>query len=349
MKDRVESDYLPLAERRILVTGGTGYIGSHVVERLRSRGACVLVLDNFTAPGLKFSEQSTDLSGASRMLRKVDIRHTEVTTDTLTWFNPDLVIHAAGLKSVPESMVSPLAYYDNNVGGTISLLKAMDAAGCDRLIYASSAAVYGAATSWPISEEHPLRGTNAYARSKIMIEQIVADWAVAKNGRSACGLRYFNPIGHRSSVSTCVDGTSLINGILRVAIGRSSEILVHGSDYPTPDGTGLRDFIHIDDLSDAHLAALNFVLHATGHAVFNVGSGQGTTVLQLISMFETACGTRLPYRVHQRRKGDSAASISCLKRIERNLGWRPQRSLEDACLSAWRSVSFLALKGSVPH
>jgi UDP-glucose 4-epimerase len=252
----------------------------------------------------------------------------------------DAVIHFAGLKAVGESVSTPLAYYDNNVHGTVQLLEAMHAANVRTMVFSSSATVYGDAAKMPLHEGLPTSATNPYGRTKLMIEQILADVAASDASWSMTALRYFNPVGAHESGQIGEDPQGVPNNLMpyiaQVAVGRLPRLRVFGGDYPTPDGTGVRDYIHVVDLADGHLAALRYAHGRPGLHVFNLGTGRGNSVLEMLAAFGRACGRELPYEVVPRRPGDVAACWADPTRAEQTLGWRAARTLEQMCADTWR-------------
>tara|TARA_B100001179_G_C18599786_1_gene409433 strand:+ start:1482 stop:2372 length:891 start_codon:yes stop_codon:yes gene_type:complete len=264
-------------------------------------------------------------------------------SDNLTKFlsnnAPDVVLHFAGLKAVGESVTDPLKYYLNNVTGTINLLRAMDSCGCQSVIFSSSATVYGNAQYQPLDEHHPISPTNPYGRTKATVEQIIEDWTRADVGRSGICLRYFNPVGAHDSGLIGEDPLGVPNNLfpilLQVATGHSDRLNVFGNDFPTRDGTGERDYVHVTDLAAGHVKALEFALENTGFETFNLGTGSGSTVLEVIRCFEDATGVAIPFQIGPRRAGDVASSVADPSKARRILGWRAERSLGQACLSSY--------------
>lgn len=324
---------------RILVTGGAGYIASHTLIELIAGGHHPVVLDNFANSTAEAVQRASRIAGAEIPVEAADIRDGEALAAIFARHAPEAVIHFAGLKAVGESATDPLAYYDNNVTGTLRLLKAMDAAGCRRMIFSSSATVYGDARYLPIDEAHPVAPVNPYGRTKLFIEEILADWQAATADSSAVILRYFNPVGAHASGTIGEDPRGVPNNLLpfiaQVAVGRRPELAVFGNDYDTRDGTGLRDYIHVVDLARAHVAALDYGTGHPGTEIFNVGTGAGVTVLELVAAFEAASGRPIPFRVVARRPGDTPSSLANAEKAERLLGWRATHDLADMCASAW--------------
>lgn len=325
---------------RVVLTGGAGYIGSHTLLELLALGHEICVIDNYANSSPVALERVRQLSNREFLAEEADIRDRDRTAAILTGFRPEAVIHFAGLKAVGEGEAMPVAYYDTNITGTLALLEAMDAAGCGKIIFSSSATVYGDPDYLPYDEAHPCRPTNVYGRTKHMAEQILADWVRARPGSGAVLLRYFNPVGAHESGRIGEDPQGIPNNLLpfiaQVAVGRRERLAIFGDDYDTRDGTGLRDYIHVVDLARAHVAALDYAADKTGTEVFNIGTGNGTTVREMLAAFERACGRNLPAQVVARRPGDIAASYADPAKANRLLGWRATHRLEDMCASAWK-------------
>lgn len=324
----------------VLLTGGTGYIGSHTAVTLTEAGHRVVLYDNLCNSDSSVIDRLARLIGHAPAFVKGDARDTALLTRTLRQYHVDAVIHFAGYKAVGESSEHPLMYYDNNVGGAVSLLLAMQLTNVNMLIFSSSATVYGEPRYLPIDEQHSTFATHPYGRSKLYVETILADTARSDGAwRIAC-LRYFNPVGaHESGLigeSPCGIPNNLMPYIARVATGELSCLKIFGADYPTPDGSGVRDYIHIMDLAEGHLAALNYL--ATGTEVFsffNLGTGQGLSVFDMVSAFEDASGRNIPYQITRRRDGDVASSYASADKAAAALGWHAQRTVSDMCASAW--------------
>lgn len=324
---------------RVLLTGGAGYIGSHTLLEVLSQGHEALVFDSFANSSPEALERVRKLSNRDFSVVSGDIRDHAALDAAFTHFKPDVVIHFAGLKAVGEGENHPISYYDVNVNGTVSLLEAMTKANCKAIIFSSSAVVYGEPDYLPIDENHPCRPTSVYGRTKHMAEQILSDWSRANPGCSNVMLRYFNPVGAHGSGMIGEDPldtpSNLVPFLSQVAIGRRAELAIYGDDYETRDGTGLRDFIHVVDLARAHVAALEFACTNSGTEIFNVGTGSGYTVREMLSAFEKACGSSLPHRVSDRRPGDIAASYANPAKAENLLGWQAANGLDAMCQSAW--------------
>jgi UDP-glucose 4-epimerase len=252
---------------------------------------------------------------------------------------PDVVIHFAGLKAVGESSAIPIEYYDNNVVGSLRLLSAMDKAGCKRIIFSSSATVYGESEYLPYDELHPLSPTNPYGRTKLMVEEIIRDWCSTDFNKSAALLRYFNPVGAHASGDIGEDPRGIPNNLMpylaQVAVGRRKSLSVFGDDYPTSDGTGERDYIHVVDLARAHIAAADYAMSNLGCEAFNIGTGSAYSVLQILNAFQEASGRNIPFEVTPRRKGDIATSVAGVAKAKEKLGWSASLSLKDICQSSW--------------
>ncbi len=324
----------------ILLTGGMGFIGSHTAVSLIETGHNVVIYDNL-------SNASADVLNAIEKITHVrpdfvqgDIRDGVLMRETLSHYDVDVVIHFAGLKAVGESCAQPLEYYDNNVAGTVTMLMAMREANVKRLIFSSSSTVYGTPQQLPITEEHPLGGvTNPYGRTKLMIEEILRDLCNADPEFSVVCLRYFNPIGAHASGLIGENPNGIPNNLLpyvaRVASGKLACLQVFGNDYPTADGTGVRDYIHVVDLAEGHARAVDYVGRISGFDAINLGTGHGYSVLEIVHAFEKASGCPIPYKVVARRPGDIAANWADPAKAQRVLGWKARHSLEEMCSSAW--------------
>ncbi|AQA16885.1 UDP-glucose 4-epimerase GalE [Halioglobus japonicus] len=324
----------------VLVTGGAGYIGSHACVSLVEAGFTVVVLDNLCNSSREAVARVEQITGADIPAIEGDIRDAQCLADVFASHRIDAVMHFAGLKAVGESVEKPLEYYDNNVNGTLVLLGAMEQAGVTRMIFSSSATVYGDPASMPIREDFPTSATNPYGRSKLMVEEILGDWAVARPNWSIGRLRYFNPVGAHASGRIGEDPSGIPNNLMpfvaQVAVGRREKLAVFGDDYPTPDGTGVRDYIHVVDLAEGHVAALNYVLEKPGLLTVNLGTGNGSSVLDMVRAFEAASGKPVPYEIVARRAGDIAECWADPALAEELLGWKASRTLEDMCADTWR-------------
>lgn len=324
----------------VLITGGAGYIGSHTVVQLLDAGIEPVVVDNFCNAKPAVFDRIAAITGTRPVHVDGDIRDRALLDRLFAEHDIDAVIHFAGLKAVGESVAKPVEYYDNNVGGTLVLIEAMQDAGVRTIVFSSSATVYGDPASVPIGEDFPLGATNPYGRTKLMVEQILRDVTVALDDWAVCLLRYFNPVGAHDSGLIGEDPSGVPNNLMpfiaQVAVGRREHLSVFGDDYPTPDGTGVRDYIHVVDLADGHLAALRYTRGRPGCHVFNLGTGHGTSVLELVAAFEAAAGRDIPYQVVARRPGDIAQCWADPTRAEKVLGWRARRDLAQMASSTWK-------------
>lgn len=329
-----------MSPQKIIVTGGAGYIGSHTVVELLAAGHRVLVVDNLSNSSVRVFDRIEAITGRRPGFVEADIRDAEALRTMFADFAADAVIHFAGLKAVGESVAKPLLYYDNNVAGTVCLLEAMRDAGVRRIVFSSSATVYGDPQRVPIREDAPLSATNPYGRSKLMIEEMLRDLARADPDWGIALLRYFNPAGAHESGLIGEDPRGIPNNLMpylaQVAVGRLDELSVFGRDYPTPDGTGVRDYIHVVDLARGHLAALTAPAAARGVLTVNLGTGRGYSVLDLVAAFSRASDREIRYRFAPRRPGDIATCFADPALAEELLGWRAERDLDCMCRDAWR-------------
>ncbi len=323
----------------ILVTGGAGYIGSHTCLQLLAAGHELVVLDNLSNSQPEALQRVQKLAGRQLQLVEGDIRD-ETILDAVFRYPITAVIHFAGLKAVGESVAEPLRYYDNNVAGTLSLLKAMKKHGCKTLVFSSSATVYGDPASVPIREHFPLSATNPYGRSKLMIEDMLRDLAHAEPDWRIAILRYFNPVGAHESGQIGENPNGIPNNLMpfitQVAVGKRAQLSVFGNDYATHDGTGVRDYIHVVDLARGHLCALDKLQQQAGLLTVNLGTGQGYSVLDMVKAFEQASGRSIAYTITPRRPGDVAACYADPAQAEQLLGWRAEKTLADMCADSWR-------------
>jgi UDP-glucose 4-epimerase len=325
---------------RVLVCGGAGYIGSHTCVVLAERGHEVTIADNFCNSSPVVLDRLAQLTGRAPDARNVDVRDAVALAALFAGQRFDAVIHFAALKAVGDSCERPLAYFDNNISGTISLLRVMRDAGVGRLVFSSSATVYGEPQSVPIDEDAPLSSTNPYGRTKLVMEQLIGDVCAADPGLQAISLRYFNPVGAHPSglIGEAPSGVpnNLMPYICQVAAGKRERLQIFGGDWPTVDGTGVRDYIHVMDLARAHAHALEALEEVRGHLPLNLGAGRGISVLQLLRAFEAASGRDIPYRIVDRRAGDVAEVYADPARAERLLGWRTELDVDAMCRDAWR-------------
>ncbi|MGR3463705.1 UDP-glucose 4-epimerase GalE [Limimaricola sp.] len=326
---------------RVLVTGGAGYIGSHTLVELLEQGHEVTCVDNYSNGAPEALRRVGELvpQGALHAI-EADVRDAAALDRVFETFRPDAVIHFAGLKAVGESVEKPVEYYDVNVAGTLTLLGAMDRAGCRRIIFSSSATVYGEPVFLPYTEAHPLAPTSVYGHTKRFAEQILTDWAAARTGASVMLLRYFNPVGAHASGRIGEDPSGVPNNLMpylaQVATGRQDRLRIFGDDYPTPDGTGVRDYIHVVDLARAHVAALDSAAQEAGTRTYNIGTGRGYSVREMLGAFSAAVGRDLPFEVLPRRAGDIAEmQADCALAAER-LGWRATLGVEEMARDLWR-------------
>lgn len=324
----------------ILVTGGAGYIGSHTVVELLQAGQEPVIFDNFSNSARGVIARIEAICGRAPTVVEGDIRDPAALRDVFGRYEFSAVIHFAGLKAVGESVAQPLRYYDNNVRGTLHLCEAMADAGVRQLVFSSSATVYGDPHRVPIREDFPLQATNPYGRSKLHIEDMLRDLSASDASWRIALLRYFNPVGAHPSglIGEDPQGTpnNLLPFVCQVAVGRRPELAVFGGDYPTPDGTGVRDYIHVVDLARGHLAALGAVAGNPGVLTVNLGTGRGYSVLEAVQAFERASGRPVPYRIVARRPGDVAACYADPALAQERLGWSAQFDLEAMCRDAWR-------------
>lgn len=326
---------------RVLVTGGAGYIGSHTVVQLVAAGHDVVVVDNFSNAKPTVVPRLEALTGSPLEVHAFDLTDRDKTESLFSERQFDAVVHFAGLKAVGESVEIPLEYYQTNLDSTFALVRAMQRHGCFRLVFSSSATVYGEHAPVPMREDFPTSATSPYGWTKVMIEQVLRDVATTDERWRIALLRYFNPVGAHASGTIGEDPSGIPNNLMpfiaQVAVGKLEKLRVFGDDYDTPDGTAMRDYIHVEDLAAGHLAALT-KLGSTDERVstWNLGTGQGTSVLEVLHAFEAACGRELPHEIVGRRAGDIAASYADPSRAEAELGWKATRTIEDMCADQWR-------------
>ncbi len=324
----------------VLLTGGTGFIGSHTAVELIVAGHSVVIADNLANSSANVIDRIEQITGVRPQFYQIDVADKAALERVFNENTLDAVVHFAGLKAVGESVAKPLLYYRNNLDTTLDLLEVMATHSCKRFIFSSSATVYGMTNKVPFTEDMPAGGcTNPYGWTKFMIEQILRDAAVADPAMSVVLLRYFNPIGAHESglIGEAPNGipNNLMPYLCQVAAGKLPRLNVFGDDYPTPDGTGVRDYIHVVDLAKGHAAALTYSAAHTGTEVFNLGTGRGSSVLDLVKSFEKVNGLKLPYVIAPRRAGDIAECYADAKKAERLLGWKAEKTLDDMCRDSW--------------
>ncbi|MCM3763622.1 UDP-glucose 4-epimerase GalE [Neobacillus niacini] len=324
----------------ILVTGGAGYIGSHTCVELLSAGHEIIVLDNLSNSKIESLNRVKAISGKDFKFYQVDLLDRNGVEEVFAANSIEAVIHFAGLKAVGESVSIPLHYYHNNITGTLILCEVMAKYGVKKLVFSSSATVYGMPERVPISEDFSLSATNPYGRTKLMIEEILRDLYVSDNSWSIALLRYFNPIGAHESGTIGEDPNGIPNNLMpfitQVAVGKLKQLQVFGNDYPTVDGTGVRDYIHVVDLANGHLKALEKVMDVTGVEAYNLGTGTGYSVLEIVAAFEKASGVDIPYKIVDRRPGDIAVCYADPAKAKNELGWAAERGIEDMCRDSWK-------------
>ncbi len=327
----------------ILLTGGVGYIGSHAAASLIEAGQDVVLFDNLSNSDASVLDRLEKITNKKISFIEGDIRDFELISKTLKQYKTEAVMHFAGLKAVSESVQNPLRYYDNNVGGFLSLIRAMQENSIKKIVFSSSATVYGVPQYLPIDESHPLSAINPYGRTKIYVEEILADLAISDPDWKIMSLRYFNPIGaHDSGLigeSPKAMPNNLMPYILKVAKSELSKVNIYGDDYETLDGTGVRDYIHVMDLVEGHMAALLFLNNHRGFHAINLGTGKGYSVKEIIDTFSKFTHTKVPYEIVGRRDGDVAISYASVDQAKNLLGWQAKRDLKEMCLSAWKVMS----------
>lgn len=324
----------------ILVTGGAGFIGSHTCVELLDAGYEIVVLDNLKNSHETAINRIKEITGKDFSFYPVDLLNREAVEAVFAENTIDAVIHFAGLKAVGESVSQPLRYYYNNITGTLILCEVMQKFGVKKMVFSSSATVYGMSNQVPFTEDMPLSATNPYGWTKVMIEQILRDVYAADNEWAISMLRYFNPVGAHPSGKIGEDPNGIPNNLMpfitQVAVGKLKELRVFGNDYPTKDGTGVRDYIHVVDLAKGHIKALEKILKGQGVSAYNLGTGTGYSVLDMVNAFEKATGQAVPYKIVDRRPGDIAASFADPSKAEKELNWKAEKTLEDMCRDAWR-------------
>ncbi|WP_078428902.1 UDP-glucose 4-epimerase GalE [Alkalihalobacterium alkalinitrilicum] len=329
---------------KVLVTGGAGYIGSHTCVELLNAGYKIIVVDNLSNSKLVALERVKEITGKELEFYNVDLLDKVALYQVFSNHRIDAVIHFAGLKAVGESVSIPLKYYHNNITGTLNLCEVMQAFGVNRMVFSSSATVYGLQEDVPFSEEIPLQTTNPYGRTKLMVEEILRDLYVSNQNWSIALLRYFNPVGAHPSGYIGEDPSGIPNNLLpfitQVAVGKLSELKVFGNDYDTHDGTGVRDYIHVVDLAIGHIRALENVLNTAGVKAYNLGTGTGYSVLDMINAFEKVTGIAIPYQIVDRRPGDIGTSYANPTKANKELKWVAHKGIEEMCKDAWRWQSY---------
>jgi UDP-glucose 4-epimerase len=324
----------------ILVTGGAGYIGSHTCVELLDAGYEIVLVDNLDNSKPESLKRIKELTGKDFAFYQVDLLDRDALVGVFTENKIDAVIHFAGLKAVGESVAQPLRYYHNNITGTLILAEVMEQFGVEKIVFSSSATVYGMPKQVPISEDFSLSATNPYGRTKLMIEEILRDVYTSNNKWSIALLRYFNPIGAHESGRIGEDPNGIPNNLMpyitQVAVGKLKQLNVFGSDYPTVDGTGVRDYIHVVDLAKGHLKALEKVMNSTGVEAYNLGTGKGYSVLEMVKAFENASGKKVPYQISERRPGDIAECYADPTKAKTELGWEAEKGIEEMCKDSWK-------------
>lgn len=323
----------------VLISGGTGFIGSHTCIELINAGYDIVVADNLCNSKKEVLERLKTITGKTIKFYEIDLRDKKALDNVFKTEQIDSVIHFAGLKAVGESVAKPLEYYDNNLISTLVLCEVMRENNCKKLVFSSSATVYGTQEEMPLREDMPLGAINPYGKTKLFIEEILRDLAVSEEWSIAL-LRYFNPIGAHESGLIGEDPNGIPNNLMpyiaQVAVGRLKELSVFGDDYNTPDGTGVRDYIHVVDLAKGHVKAVEYVLKATGCEAFNLGTGKGTSVLELKNAFEKASGKAVPFKIAPRRPGDLATVYALPTKAKEVLGWQAEYDVERMCVDTWR-------------
>jgi UDP-glucose 4-epimerase len=324
----------------VLITGGAGYIGSHTAVELLNAGHEVVVIDNLSNSSSESLRRVETITGKNVEFHEADVRNADALDALFSTHSFDAVIHFAGLKAVGESVAKALFYYQNNLESTLTLLERMELFDVRKLVFSSSATVYGNPKELPITEMAAKSATNPYGQTKLMIEQLLEDVAATNGNWDITSLRYFNPIGAHESGLIGEDPNGIPNNLVpyisQVAVGKLAAVSVYGNDYETPDGTGVRDYIHVVDLAKAHLAALENLDHPNEYNAYNIGSGKGTSVLEMIHAFEAASGKQIPYKIVARRPGDIASCYADPSLANQKLGWKAEKTVEDACRDGWK-------------
>ncbi|MBN2017060.1 MAG: UDP-glucose 4-epimerase GalE [Candidatus Cloacimonetes bacterium] len=325
---------------KVLVTGGAGYIGSHTCVELLNAGHEIVVIDNLSNSKMEALDRVKEITGKDLIFYKIDILDKEGLREIFSQHDFDVVIHFAGLKAVGESVEKPLMYYHNNVNGSVSLFEVMREYNVKNIVFSSSATVYGDPHTVPIKEDFPLHPANPYGRTKLIIEWILKDIYASDNSWNIVLLRYFNPVGAHDSGKIGEDPSGIPNNLLpfisQVAVGKLQELAVFGDDYPTDDGTGVRDYIHVVDLAIGHIKALKKIKQKSGLTIYNLGTGRGYSVLEIVRAFENASGKDIPYKIVERRPGDIAVCFADPTRAKKELGWIAEKGILDMCADSWR-------------
>ncbi len=325
---------------KILITGGAGFIGSHACVEFLEAGFSIVVMDNLSNSKEESIRRIEQITGKHVDFYKADMRDEAAVRKIFEEQQIDAVVHFAGLKAVGESVAKPLEYYENNIGGTFVLLQVMREYGCKTIVFSSSATVYGMHNPVPYVEDMPTSATNPYGYTKVMIEQILHDLCISDPEFHVVALRYFNPIGAHKSGLIGEDPNGIPNNLLpyigQVAVGKLQQLSVFGDDYDTPDGTGVRDYIHVVDLAKGHVLAVNYAKDNAGFMPINLGTGQGVSVLEMVHAYEKACGKPINYRIADRRPGDIASSYANASRAKELLNWQAEETLETMCEDSWR-------------
>lgn len=326
--------------KSVLLTGGMGYVGSHTAVALLEKGYHVIIFDNLSTSFINVKEKIENITSKEVKFIEGDIRNDKLLKITLTDFNIDTVIHFAGLKVISDSVKIPIEYFDNNVNGTLSLVKAMQYSSVNKIVFSSSATVYGIPEYLPCDEDHPTNAINPYGRSKLHVEEILKDICISNQDFSAVCLRYFNPVGAHNSALIGEDPYGIPNNLMpyiaKVASGKLEKLRVFGDDYNTPDGTGVRDYIHVMDLAEGHVKAIEFMDDHSGWHAINLGTGKGISVLEMVKSFERINSVRVPYHIVPRRNGDVHKSVANVERSKKLLNWQTKRDIDEMCQSTWQ-------------